>query len=30
MYIQDIEKIYESTTKVKYFLITTKSAYKKK
>ena len=29
MYIQDIEVIHESTTKGKYFLITTKSDYKK-
>ena len=29
MYIQDIESIYESTTKGKYFLITTKTDYKK-
>ena len=29
MYIQDIESTYESTTKGKYFLITTKTDYKK-
>ena len=29
MYIQDIEVTHESTTKGKYFLITTKSDYKK-
>ena len=29
MYIQDIEFTYESTTKGKYFLITTKTDYKK-
>ena len=29
MYIQDIESAYESTTKGKYFLITTNTDYKK-
>ena len=29
MYIQDIESTYESTTKGKYVLITTKADYKK-
>ena len=29
MYIQDIEEIYESTLKWKYFLITTKTDYRK-
>ena len=29
MYIQDIESTYESTTKGKYFLIATKTNYKK-
>ena len=29
MYIQDIEETYESTTKGKYFLITTKTDYRK-
>ena len=29
MYIQDIEETYESTLKGKYFLITTKTDYKK-
>ena len=28
-YIQDIEDTYESTTKGKYFLITTKTEYRK-
>ena len=29
MYIQDIEETYESTSKGKYFLITTKAYYRK-
>ena len=29
MYIQDIEETYESTSKGKYFLITTKTDYRK-
>ena len=29
MYIQDIEETYESTSKEKYFLITTKTDYRK-
>ena len=29
MYIQEIEETYESTLKVKYFIITTKTDYKK-
>ena len=29
MYIQDIEETYESTSKGKYFLITTKADYRK-
>ena len=29
MYIQEIEETYESTSKGKYFLITTKTGYRK-